>query len=122
MADIQSINLREKLTLFDAHWDPKIVAELNGQHVKLVKLLGEFVWHSHENEDELFLVLAGELRIELRDREVRLCEGECVVIPRGVEHKPIAEEEVHVLLLEPATTVNTGNSPGELTVDRPAWI
>ena len=122
MADIQSINLREKLTLFHAHWDPKIVAELNGQHVKLVKLLGEFVWHSHENEDELFLVLAGELRIELRDREVRLCEGECVVIPRGVEHKPIAEEEVHVLLLEPATTVNTGNSPGELTVDRPAWI
>ena len=108
MADIQSINLREKLTLFDAHCDPKIVAELNGQHVKLVKLLGEFVWHSHENEDELFLVLAGELRIELRDREVRLCEGECVVIPRGVEHKPIAEEETAILMFEPAGTRNTG--------------
>ncbi|MCZ6869578.1 MAG: cupin domain-containing protein, partial [Gammaproteobacteria bacterium] len=85
------INLREKLTRFDAHWSPKIVAELNGQHVKLVKLLGEFVWHRHENEDELFLVLEGELRIELREGEVTLREGECVVIPRGVEHKPVAE-------------------------------
>ena len=122
MADIHRINLREKLTRFDAHWSPKIVAELNGQHVKLVKLLGEFVWHRHENEDELFLVLEGELRIELREGGVTLREGECVVIPRGVEHKPVAEAEVHVLLLEPASTVNTGDTPGELTVLTAEWI
>ena len=122
MADIHRINLREKLTRFDAHWSPKIVAELNGQHVKLAKLLGEFVWHRHENEDELFLVLEGELRIELRDGEVTLRAGECVVIPRGVEHKPVAEAEVHVLLFEPASTVNTGDAPGESTVDQPERI
>lgn len=122
MADIHRINLREKLTRFDVHWSPKIVAELNGQHVKLAKLLGEFVWHRHENEDELFLVLEGELRIELRDGEVTLREGECVVIPRGVEHKPVAEAEVHVLLFEPASTVNTGDAPGESTVDQPERI
>ncbi len=122
MADIHRINLPEKLTRFDAHWSPKIVAELNGQHVKLAKLLGEFVWHRHENEDELFLVLEGELRIELRDGEVTLREGECVVIPRGVEHKPVAEAEVHVLLFEPASTVNTGDAPGESTVDQPERI
>jgi mannose-6-phosphate isomerase-like protein (cupin superfamily) len=122
MAEIAPINLRDKLARFDTHWDPKIVAELNGQHVKLVKLLGEFVWHRHEEEDELFLVLHGELRIELRDGEVTLREGECAIIPRGVEHRPVATEEVHVLLLEPAGTLNTGNAGGAHTVERPEWI
>lgn len=122
MQEIRPINLREKLARFETHWSPKIVAELNGQQVKLVKLLGEFVWHRHEGEDELFLVLEGELRIALRDGEIVLREGECAVIPRGVEHKPVAENEVHVLLLEPAGTVNTGDTRGALTVDRPEWI
>ncbi|RPJ85607.1 MAG: cupin domain-containing protein [Acidobacteria bacterium] len=109
------VNLKEKLSLFSEHWSPKIVAELNGQHVKLVKLLGEFVWHSHEREDELFLVLAGRLRLEFRDGEVALEEGEMVVVPAGVEHRPVAEEEVSVLLFEPASTLNTGNVENERT-------
>ncbi|RPJ83692.1 MAG: cupin domain-containing protein [Acidobacteria bacterium] len=109
------VNLKEKLSLFSEHWSPKIVAELNGQHVKLVKLLGEFVWHSHEREDELFLVLAGRLRLEFRDGEVALEEGEMVVVPAGVEHRPVADEEVSVLLFEPASTLNTGNVENERT-------
>jgi mannose-6-phosphate isomerase-like protein (cupin superfamily) len=104
----EKINLDAKLALFNDHWNPRIVAELNGQQVKLAKLLGEFVWHQHHAEDELFLVLAGQLRMEFRDRTVELAPGEAIVVPRGVEHRPVAAAEVHVLLFEPAATVNTG--------------
>lgn len=110
------VNLRQKLALFDERWAPRIVGELNGQHVKLAKLEGEFVWHHHEVEDELFLVLSGRLEIELRDGSVLLEEGELFIVPRGVEHRPVAHGEVHVLLLEPATTRNTGNVENERTV------
>ena len=116
---MDKINLTEKLSLFDDYWHPRIVGELNGQHVKLAKLKGEFEWHHHEREDELFLVLKGRLTIKLRDRDVLLEEGECVVVPRGVEHKPVAEEEAHILLFEPATTLNTGNVRSERTVENP---
>jgi mannose-6-phosphate isomerase-like protein (cupin superfamily) len=116
---MEKVNLREKLGLFSERWSPKIVGELNGQHVKLVKLEGEFVWHQHEGEDELFLVLRGVLAIHLRDRIVTLEAGEFFIVPRGVEHKPVAEEEVHVLLLEPSSTLNTGNVRSERTVECP---
>jgi mannose-6-phosphate isomerase-like protein (cupin superfamily) len=116
------IALAEKLARFSDHWSPKIVAELNGQHVKLVKFQGEFVWHQHEHEDELFLVVEGSFRMEFRDRSVELRAGEMLVVPRGVEHRPVAEREVSVLLFEPASTVNTGNNPGDKTVARPDWI
>ena len=119
---MQKINLREKLSKFTGHWSPKIIAELNGQHVKLVKFRGEFVWHHHAHEDELFLVVRGSFRMELRDRIVELHEGELFVVPRGVEHRPVADEEVSVLLFEPAATVNTGSVGGGLTVARPDWI
>src|SRR5215468_10972769 len=109
------VNLAEKLALFHSHWDPKIVGELNGQHVKLVKFQGPFVWHHHVNEDELFLVVRGRFRMEFRDRTVDLSEGEFLIVPRGVEHRPVAEEEVHVLLFESATTLNTGNIREERT-------
>ena len=116
------INLAEKLATFSAHWSPRIIAGLNGQHVKLVKFQGEFVWHSHEHEDELFYVVRGSFRMEFRDRVVELAEGELLVVPRGVEHRPVAEKEVSVMLFEPATTVNTGTAGGERTVAQPAWI
>src|SRR3954447_12969410 len=106
---MDQVNLREKFGLFSACWSPKIVGELNGQQVKLVKFLGEFVWHHHDHEDELFLVVRGRFRMEFRDRRGWLEEGECLVVPRGVEHRPVAEEEVHVLLFEPDSTLNTGN-------------
>jgi mannose-6-phosphate isomerase-like protein (cupin superfamily) len=112
---IEKVNIKEKFALFDEHWSPKIVGELNGQHVKLVKLHGEFVWHHHEQEDELFLVLGGRLRMDFRDRRVWVEQGEFIIVPRGVEHRPVAEEEVHVMLFEPATTLNTGNVRNELT-------
>jgi mannose-6-phosphate isomerase-like protein (cupin superfamily) len=111
------INLTEKLGLFNDHWSPKIVGELNDSHVKLVKLKGEFVWHHHDAEDELFLVVKGRLLIKLKDRDIELEEGEFVIIPKGVEHLPVAEEEAHVLLLEPKSTLNTGNVKGERTVE-----
>jgi mannose-6-phosphate isomerase-like protein (cupin superfamily) len=119
---MQKINLSEKLSKFTAHWSPKIVAELNGQHVKLVKFRGEFVWHSHEHEDELFFVVRGSFKMELRDRTVELREGEMFVVPRGVEHRPVADEEVAVMLFEPAATLNTGNAGGDKTVAQPEWI
>jgi mannose-6-phosphate isomerase-like protein (cupin superfamily) len=119
---MQKINLAEKLSKFDAHWSPKIIAELNGQHVKLVKFRGEFVWHHHEHEDELFYVVRGSFRMELRDRTVELREGEMFVVPRGVEHRPVADEEVSVMLFEPAATLNTGNAGGDKTVASPDWI
>ena len=116
------INLTDKLGLFSDQWSPKIIAELNGQQVKLAKLSGKFVWRRHENEDELFLVLAGSLDMEFRDRTVRLTKGEMLVVPRGVEHRPNAKEEAHVLLFEPATTINTGDIIDARTVDNPSWI
>lgn len=119
---MDKINLLEKLSQFDEHWSPRLVAELNGQHVKLAKLKGEFVWHHHEHEDELFYVLKGRLTIQLRDRQVVLEPGECFVVPRGVEHRPMAEEEAHILLFEPAGTLNTGNVRNERTVDRPERV
>ena len=112
---IDKVNIKEKFALFDERWSPKIVGELNRQHVKLVKLHGEFVWHHHEQEDELFLVLAGRLRMDFRDWHVWVEEGEFIIVPRGVEHRPVAEDGVHVMLFEPATTLNTGNVRNELT-------
>lgn len=112
------VNLAEKLAGFREHWSPRIVGELNGQQVRLAKLHGEFVWHFHEHEDELFLVLKGTLLIRLRAGDVTLREGEFLIVPRGVEHQPVAEEEVHVLLFEPATTLNTGNVRTERTVEQ----
>ena len=114
--EIEKVSLAGKLNRFSDYWSPKIVGELNDSYVKLVKLKGEFVWHHHETEDELFLVVEGKLLIKLRDRDIELEEGEFVVIPRGVEHLPIAEQEAHVLLLEPKTTLNTGNIRDERTV------
>ena len=113
---IEKVSLAEKFRLFDDRWSPKIAGELNDSYVKLVKLQGEFVWHKHEAEDELFLVVRGRLTIRLRERDIRLEEGEFVIVPRGVEHMPVAEEEAHVLLLEPKTTLNTGDVPSERTV------
>jgi mannose-6-phosphate isomerase-like protein (cupin superfamily) len=113
---VEKVNISEKLALFDEIWSPKIVGELNGQHVKLVKFLGEFVWHHHDDEDEMFLVIDGRFRMEFRDREVWIEEGEFIVVPRGVEHRPVAEEEVSVMLFEPASTLNTGNVSDEMTV------
>jgi mannose-6-phosphate isomerase-like protein (cupin superfamily) len=113
---MDKINLAQKFSKFNDYWSPKIVGELNDSHVKLVKLKGEFVWHHHETEDELFLVVKGSLQIKLRDQDIFLAEGEFVIIPRGVEHLPIADEEAYVLLLEPKTTLNTGNVGNERTV------
>ena len=112
---VEKVNVAEKFSLFDERWNPKIVGALNGQHVKLVKVLGEFVWHRHEEEDELFFVVKGRFRMDFRDKEVWIEDGEFIVVPRGVEHRPVAEEKAHVLLFEPASTLNTGNAAGELT-------
>ena len=112
----EKVNLAEKLSLFDEHWSPKVVGELNGQHMKLVKLMNVFVWHHHDEEDELFLVVTGGFRMEYRDRSEWIEAGEFVVVPRGVEHRPVAEEEAHVMLLEPASTLNTGRAGGGMTV------
>ena len=113
---MEKVNLAQKLSTFDDLWTPKIVAELNGQTVKLAKLQGEFIWHHHDVEDELFLVVKGRLLIQFRDRDVWLEEGDLIVVPAGVEHKPVAEEEAHVLLFEPQTTLNTGNVQDERTI------
>ena len=113
---IEKVNLREKFALFADRWSPKIAGEVNDTYVKLVKLAGEFVWHKHEAEDEMFLVVKGRLTIKLRDGEVNLEEGEFVIIPRGVEHLPVAEREAHVLLFEPKTVLNTGDVVNERTV------
>jgi mannose-6-phosphate isomerase-like protein (cupin superfamily) len=114
---MNKVNLREKLALFSEHWRPRIVGDLNGQQVKLAKLKGEFPWHHHEHEDELFLVLKGRLLLRLQEREVILDEGEFFIVPRGAEHQPVAEDEVHVLLFEPASTLNTGNLRNERTIE-----
>lgn len=116
------VNLNEKLSAVNDYWSPKIIGELNGQYVKVVKLKGSFIWHHHENEDELFLVLKGILKIHLKDKTVQLNEGEFFIVRKGVEHKPVAEEEVHILLFEPAETLNTGNVKNERTVYKPERI
>ena len=113
------VNLEQKLSLFDEHWQPKIVGELNGQHVKLVKFQGPFVWHKHDAEDEMFLVVGGEFDMEFRDRTVRLRQGEFLIVPKGVEHRPVAEKEARVMLFEPVSTVNTGDAGGPRTVASP---
>jgi mannose-6-phosphate isomerase-like protein (cupin superfamily) len=113
---MEKVNVREKLALFSDHWNPRIVGEVNGQHVKLVKFQGEFVWHDHAAEDELFLVVRGSFRMDFRDRSVTLNEGEFIIVPRGVEHRPVAEQEVEVMLFEPAEIKHTGDVESELTV------
>ncbi len=112
---MDKVNLFEKFAGFSDHWNPRIVGELNGQCVKLVKFQGPFVWHKHEAEDELFLVVKGQFRVEFRDRTVNLDEGEFLIVPKGVEHRPVAEQEAQVLLFEPASTLNTGNVETDLT-------
>jgi mannose-6-phosphate isomerase-like protein (cupin superfamily) len=112
---METVNIAQKLSLFSEHWSPKIVGELNGQQVKLVKLQGEFVWHHHEQEDELFFVLKGTLKMEFRDKTVIIRENEFLIVPRGTEHRPVAEEEVSIMLFEPASTLNTGNTENERT-------
>jgi mannose-6-phosphate isomerase-like protein (cupin superfamily) len=112
---MNKVNISEKLAMFDDYYNPRIVGELNGQHVKLAKLLGEFVWHKHDSEDELFYVLEGELKMEFRDKTVIIKQNEFLIVPHGVEHRPIAEKEVAIMLFEPATTLNTGDTKGELT-------
>jgi mannose-6-phosphate isomerase-like protein (cupin superfamily) len=121
-AEVHGINLREKFATFSDHWNPRIVADLNGQQVKLVKFRGEFVWHHHDTEDELFLVHRGRFRMEFRDRIVELGPGEMIVVPHGVEHRPVAEDEVEVVLFEPAGTLNTGNVLNERTIPQPARL
>jgi len=114
---MEKISLAAKLALFSEHWQPKIIGELNGQHVKLAKFKGAFDWHHHEHEDELFLVLRGAFRMELRDKIVDLREGEMFIVPRGIEHRPVADEECAVMLFEPMSTLNTGSVRTERTVD-----
>ncbi len=112
---MEKVILKEKFEKFSDHWNPRIVGELNGQQVKLAKLKGEFIWHSHADEDELFYVVKGKLKIQFRDKLVEILENEFLIVPRGVEHKPIAEEEVHVMLFEPASTLHTGKEQHSLT-------
>lgn len=114
---MEKVNINEKLNAFSEYWSPKIVGDINESYVKLAKLKGEFVWHMHENEDEMFMVIRGRLLIKLRTEDIILNEGEFFIIPRGMEHMPVAEEEVHVMLLEPKTTLNTGNIKNERTVE-----
>jgi len=116
---LDKVNVAEKLSLFDERWSPKIVAELNDTYVKVVKFTGEFVWHHHDDEDELFLVVSGRLRMQLRDGDVVLEPGELIVIPRGVDHCPVGEGETHIVLIEPLTALNTGNVRNERTVEQP---
>ena len=116
------INLAQKFSLFRQQWSPKIVGELNGQHVKLARIQGEFMWHAHEHEDEMFLLVKGSMVLAFRDGDVELAEGEICIVPRGVEHMPVAGEECWILMLEPAGTVNTGDAGGDRTVSAPDWI
>lgn len=119
---MDKVNIAEKLSLFQDHWKPRIVGALNGQHVKLVKFQGEFVWHKHDEEDEMFYVLKGTFQVEFRDKTVELKENEFIIVPKGVEHRPVAEKEVAVMLFEPASTLNTGDKKGELTQENLEWI
>ena len=120
MMDI--INIKQKLRKFSDHWSPKVIAELNDYQFKLVKIQGEFVWHNHPDTDEVFIVIEGTMNIEFENETVRLTEGEMLVVPKGVEHKPYAEKECKVMLVEPRGVVNTGDSDSELTADNDVWI
>jgi mannose-6-phosphate isomerase-like protein (cupin superfamily) len=121
-SDPKKVNLAGKFHLIEDYWSPKIVGELNGQYVKLAKIQGEFVWHHHENEDELFMVIEGKLTIQLRHRQILIEKGEFIIIPGGVEHRPVADEIVHLLLFESKTTLNTGNVRDEKTQDENEWL
>ena len=112
---MDKVNISEKFNQFNDYYNPRLIGELNGQHVKAVKLKGEFIWHHHDHEDELFLVIKGKLKMEFRDKIVEVTTGEFIIVPRGIEHKPVADEEVHLLLFEPASTLNTGNIENERT-------
>ncbi len=112
---MEKVNIKEKLGTFSDHWNPRVIGELNGQSIKAVKLKGEFIWHHHEQEDELFLVVKGKLKMEFRDKTVEVSEGEFIIVPHGIEHKPVADVEVEILLFEPSTTLNTGNVENEKT-------
>ncbi|MFM9871917.1 MAG: cupin domain-containing protein [Fimbriimonadaceae bacterium] len=118
----QAVSLGDKLALFSERWSPRVVAEMNDYQFKLVKLKGEFVWHSHEDTDETFFVVSGEMRIELRDQVIEMREGDLFVVGKGVDHRPVADEECHVLLIEPRGVVNTGGVGGELTAANDVWI
>ena len=117
-----AINFAEKFNSFSEQWSPKIIAQMNDYHFKIAKIQGEFVWHSHPETDEVFIVIHGKMRIKLRDTNITLNSGEMVVIPKGVEHKPVAEEECQILMVEPAGTVNTGDAGGEMTIEQIEWI
>lgn len=119
---LEKINISDKLSMISTYWDPKIVGELNEQFVKLVKFKGEFIWHSHKDEDELFFVLEGKFRMEFRDKAIEINRNEFIIVPKGIEHRPVAEEEVSVMLFEPKTTLNTGNIVSELTKKNPDRI
>jgi len=119
---ISTINLQEKLALFSDQWSPKVIAQMNDYHFKLAKIEGEFVWHSHPETDEVFIVIEGEFEMQLRDGNLKLKTGEICVVPKGVEHRPAAEQECAVLLIEPAGTINTGDAGGELTKENIEWI
>jgi mannose-6-phosphate isomerase-like protein (cupin superfamily) len=118
----KAINFKEKFDLFSERWSPKAIAQMNDYHFKIAKIQGEFIWHKHDETDETFIVIAGKMRIDFRDGATLLQAGEMIVVPKGVEHKPIAEEECHILLIEPAGTVNTGDVGGEMTVEQVEWI
>ncbi|MBU5213929.1 cupin domain-containing protein [Heyndrickxia oleronia] len=118
----QAINIKNKLSKFNEYWSPKVISEMNDYQFKLAKLLGDFVWHSHNDTDEVFFVIEGEMKIEFRDGEVTLSKGEMYVVPKGVEHKPFAEKECQVMLVEPKGVVNTGDHQGELTAENDVWI
>ncbi len=119
---MNKVNLEEKFSAVAEYWQPKIIGELNGQHVKIARVKGSFAWHLHENEDELFMVIKGKLKIHLKEKTVQLNEGEFFIVPKGIEHKPSAEEEVHLMMFEPAGTLNTGNIQNEMTVPNPEKI
>ena len=120
--EYQAINFEDKLTKFSEQWSPKIIAQMNDYHFKIVKIQGEFIWHDHPETDEVFIVLKGQLEIQFRDGSARLNEGEMFVVPKGVEHRPVAQQEVHMLLVEPAGTVNTGDEVSERTAANDVWI
>jgi mannose-6-phosphate isomerase-like protein (cupin superfamily) len=122
MTEFKAINFEEKLSKFSEHWAPKIIAQMNNYHFKIVKFQGEFVWHSHDDTDEVFIVLAGEMSIAFRDGSVELKAGEMFVVPKGVEHKPFAEKGCKAMLVEPAGTINTGGTGGEMTAEDNVWI
>ena len=120
--ELKPIDLQEKLANFSDHWSPKIIAQMNDYHFKLVKFQGEFIWHNHDDTYEVFIVLAGEMSIEFRDGKVELKQGELFVVPRGVEHKPLAEKQCEIMLVEPAGTINTGDTDGDFTAEDNVWI